>query len=171
MTNRCVLSKMSISIIILFSLFWHPCASHQNKTETINDRCSNFHGHLPNTSLVECSPAKFMIEDDYECYDKSYKDSHISYDNYFWCWSREDNTEDFLRNELNIKTSYRNEKYNTSFTASFQFNKTHIKCDNDKEDWAQIWYDVTVYLDFYIPCVTNIVPIVVNFQWANRYLL
>ena len=115
-----------------------------------------------------------MIEDDYECYDKSYKDTptyKIGYNKYFWCWSREDNTENFLRNELNIKTSYRNEKYNTSFTASFQFNKTHIKCDNDKEDWAQTWYDATVYQDFYIPCVTNIVPIVVNFQWANRYLL
>ena len=93
------------------------------------DRYSNVSGHLTNTSLVECSPANFMTEDDYECYDKSFKDSPINdydygFSKYFWCWSRGDNKEDFLRNELKITTSYRNEGYNKSFTASFQFNKT-----------------------------------------------
>ena len=116
---------MSMSIILLFSLFEHPSTSHQNEIETVIDRCSNFSGHVPGTSLVECSPANFMTEDDYECYDKSYKDSYFAFNKYCWCWSRKDNTEDFLRHELNIRTSYRNEQYNTSFTASFQFNKTH----------------------------------------------
>ena len=40
-----------------------------------NDRniCENFNGTMPNTTLYPCPPAKFMTNEEFECYDKNYK--------------------------------------------------------------------------------------------------
>ena len=37
------------------------------------NRCDVFHGQLPDTFLDQCTQAKFMTRNDYECYDKAYK--------------------------------------------------------------------------------------------------
>ena len=161
---------MSIFIIILISIFCHQCeCTNGSNHKSIIDRCSNFSGFSPNTSLVECPPAKFMTKDEFECYDKTYKDSYNSEDMYFWCWSRKDYPEYFLKKTLNISTSYRYEEYNTSFTSSFQFNETNgvptsVKCN---DEWAQTWYDVS-YAQPIIPCNTSTLPMIADFQWQTR---
>ena len=167
--------RMPIIIIILFSIFCNQCESNNVSHYTPNtDRCSNFSGARPNTSLVGCQPAKFMANDEYECYDKVYKESENIFDDDmdFSCWSRKDYSEKFLKRELNISNSYRYEEYNASFTASFQFNgtsghPTSIKCKNDIDKWAQTWYDVS-YQSPYFPCNTSSIPIIANFLWNGR---
>lgn len=168
------LIRMFLVFIIIFSIFWHQCeCTNGNHYKPTNDRCSNFSGLMPNTYLIECPPAKFMFKDEYECYDKTCKDQGCSdFDLRFWCWSKNDFPENFLRKELNISTSYQYKEYNTSFTASFQFNGTSghptiIKCD---DQWAQTWYNVSNVFqhDIFVPCNTSKIPIIANFKWSQR---
>ena len=120
-----------------------------------------------------------MNRDEYECYDKTFKESDYLFDNEmnFWCWSRKDFSEDCLKNELNISTSYRYKEYNTSFTTSFQFNGTSehpasVKCNNDDDQWAQTWYDVSNDLQKpFVPCNTSTIPMIANFKWDGRFKL
>ena len=172
---------MPIVIVIFFSIFWHQCeCNNENHYKPTIDRCSNFSGYSPNTYLVECPPANFMTKDEYECYDKNYKEHVLNsadlYDFVFWCWSRKDFPEYFLKKQLNISTSYRYKEYNTSFTTSFQFNETNgqptsIKCNNDDDQWAQTWYDVSnpFQADVVVSCNTSIVPMIANFIWNAKY--
>ena len=62
--------------IIIFALTFSLTS---NLAEELPDRCTRFEGHLYNSTLVECPPAKFMIKDElFECYDKTYKDTLTS---------------------------------------------------------------------------------------------
>ena len=83
----------------------------------------------------------------------------------FWCWSRKDHEEDFLKKNISIATSYRQEQYNTSFYAKFDYNGSHVKCHSDKE-WAEKWYNVNISVGNVndISCNTSSVPIA-KFGW------
>ena len=85
----------------------------------------------------------------------------------FWCWSRKDYDENYLK-KLNISIAYKEETFN-SFSTTFTYNGSHVKCDSE-EEWAQTWFDLSNYLIPVppIPCVTNTSSIpVASFQWGG----
>ena len=65
------------SFLTLLIISWNQCQS-KSTDEITQNQCANFNGTLPFTSLAECPPAKFMEEDDYECYDESFKETYHS---------------------------------------------------------------------------------------------
>ena len=90
----------------------------------------------------------------------------------YWCWSRKDYDEDYLKH-ISISIAYRDETIN-SFSTSLKYNGSHVKCDSE-EKWAQKWFQINnqgIYAPP-VPCVTNskTVP-VASFQWEHygKYL-
>ena len=64
--------------ILLTFLFFNEVATYsalEHDFDFYTNRCDQFTGHLPDTFLDQCPQAKFMTRDDYECYDRSYKQS------------------------------------------------------------------------------------------------
>ena len=64
--------------ILLTFLFFNEVATDsalEHDFDFYTNRCDQFRGHLPDTFLDQCPQAKFMTRDDYECYDRSYKQS------------------------------------------------------------------------------------------------
>ena len=59
---------IKISIFLLANLILTHC-------QIVNpcDQFSSIAPNVPNASLERCPQAKFMAEDEYECYDKEYK--------------------------------------------------------------------------------------------------
>ena len=58
--------RVKILLILLSKLIWTHCQ--------ISNPCDRFPSHVPDFRLERCPQAKFMATDDYECYDKEYKD-------------------------------------------------------------------------------------------------
>ena len=85
----------------------------------------------------------------------------------FWCWSRKDYNETYLRSR-NIDIGFREESFE-SFSTNFQYNGSHVKCKSN-HSWVQNWIDVSnpfVYVSA-IPCVASNkrVP-VASFLWSS----
>ena len=181
-------------IIIFLTSLGLLCCKVVSKINS-NDQthpCDNFHGQLPGTVLHKCPQAKFMSSEDFECYDKSYKDrlvfdisSLLTFRNYhtffvryesssrylYWCMSRKIYNETLLRS-VKISTAFRKETID-SFSTHFQYNGTHVKC-NSTEDWLQSWYDTSnhVLIDPKIPCVTSSTNVpIATFMWTPRQML
>ena len=111
--------------------------------EEVYDPCSKFLGDLK-TPLVKCPSEK--PDDDYlECYDLDYKENKEAkvlgaLKN--WCWSRQDNSDDVLKN-LTIfsgsnDNSDFNDKINRPFTAKFHDNGTYMFCLEDENYYNEI---------------------------------
>ena len=67
---------------------------------------------------------------------------------------------------LNISRAYTENKFN-SFSTSFLFNDSHVKCNSD-EEWAETWFDITNQFQYgpLVPCVTNSSSVpVATFLW------
>ena len=56
---------IKIFLILLSNLIWTHCQ--------IFNPCDQYPGHIPDSHLEKCPQAKFMAADEYECYDKGYK--------------------------------------------------------------------------------------------------
>ena len=85
--------------------------------------------------------------------------------NSFWCWSRMDYNETYLKT-LNISRAYTENKFN-SFSTIFLFNGSHVNC-NSGEEWAETWFDITNQFQYgpLVPCVTNSSSVpVATFLW------
>ena len=83
----------------------------------------------------------------------------------FWCWSRKDYNETFLRS-INISIGFREESFE-SFSTNFQYNGSHVKCKSE-EALAEKWVEVSNPLVYVspIPCVTNNKRVqVASFLW------
>ena len=73
----------------------------------------------------------------------------------FWCWSRKDYPESYLLNDISIYGDYRNQTFG-SFSASFQFNGTNVRCNSTKE-WAQTWFNLDAQT--VVPCDTSTISV------------
>ena len=62
-----------IFILLILGLLCCKVASNVNPDDQTHP-CDNFDGFLPGSRLHQCPQAKFMSSEDYECYDKSYKE-------------------------------------------------------------------------------------------------
>ena len=126
----CMQRRKMIIHKVLFPIFLFVTSA---LAEKVHDPCSEFFGPY-GEPLVKCPSEK--PDDDYlECYDliaKVYVDPKLK----SWCWSRQDNSNDVLRN-ITIFTGFYdnsdfNDKINRPFTAKFYDNGTHMICLEDE---------------------------------------
>ena len=90
-------------------------------------------------------------------------------DSKFWCWSRKDYSEDFIKN-VNISTTFSyDDKVTKPFTSSFEKNGTKIRC-NSGQEWAQNWTETRFAVLKKIPCITTTFP-VATFLYMKEYPL
>ena len=105
-------------------------------SENVYDPCSEFLGYF-GTPMVKC-PSEKPDDCYFECYDlelKEYMEAKgSSLKN--WCWSRQDNSDDLLKNLTisagSFDNSDFNDKINKPFTAKFYDNGTHMICLEDE---------------------------------------
>ena len=76
--------------------------------------------------------------------------------NQYWCWSRQDVSEDKIKNQI-LSTAVVDdhdlkELITTPFSVRYLSNETHYKCDFS-EKWADAWYVITNTSTS--SCVTN----------------
>ena len=87
----------------------------------------------------------------------------------FWCWSRKDYDENYLKT-LNISIGYREETIIIDpFSTTFLYNGSHVKCSSE-EYWAQTWVDISDQLLYVspIPCVASTLTAPsATFAWDN----
>ena len=127
--------------------------------EKFYNSCSEF----PYFYEVKC-PSEKPVDDYLECYDLANKEiwekdsgKRLMY----WCWSRNDNKYDDLKNLPISAAGYDddnsevNDIINRPFTARFYVNETHITC-HDNEQWSST-IDAPYYLTrVYCPTSTGI---------------
>ena len=119
------------------------------------DPCSKFESGYGEIPLVKC-PSDKTDYDYLECYDLGYKEELENLDTrtMYWCWSRQDNSDDDLRHltissDINDNSEF-NDVINEPFTANFYINETHIICLENEEWWSAIdgsadWMITNVY--------------------------
>ena len=89
----------------------------------------------------------------------------------YFCWSRKDWLEKDLE-QVPIFTGSREKVFNHSFSGSFEFNGTHLRCKSD-EKWAQTWFENSLRntpFPFSINCNTS-TGLVAVFGWRQNQSL
>ena len=123
---------------VLFPIFLLVTSALPKKD---NELCSKFSDQY-GFPLVKCQSEK-PVDDYHECYDLTIKEllENMNSVPMYWCWSREDNSDDVLK-DLKISAgdydnSMFNDIINRPFTAKFYNNGTHLIC-HDNEEWSSI---------------------------------